>query len=282
MKAVKKILFSSLVLATSISFQLNCESELEKRSRETVPIENNTEEKFTSDGTHILADFWGCNITQDPKELETILIQAAKESKSTPLEVSIHKFEPQGITGIIILGESHISIHYAPELDGYAAIDAFTCGKNTDPHAAIEFLIKIFKPQKAATKEVKRGIKEKPIEIEKVFGQELTLDLYDCTPETIRSKEKILEFSEKLCDLIEMKRYGTPFCERFAEHSEIAAGYSLAQMIETSLVSGHFSEFLNRAYINIFSCKDFDAEKAKKFTQEFFGAKEVKSNVAIR
>ena len=119
-------------------------------------------------------------------------------------------------------------------------------------------------------------------EQEKIFGAELTLDLYDCDPEIIRSKEKILEYSDKLCDLIDMKKYGKPFIERFAEHSEFAAGYSLAQMIETSLVSGHFSEFWNRAYLNIFSCKLFDADKAKEFTIKFFGAKEFKSNLNYR
>ena len=117
---------------------------------------------------------------------------------------------------------------------------------------------------------------------DKIFGEELTLDLYDCNHEIVCSKEKILQYSEKLCDLIEMKRYGEPFIEHFAEHSEFAAGYSLAQMIETSLVSGHFSEFWNRAYINIFSCKTFDAQKAINFTKEFFEAKSVKCNLEIR
>ena len=116
----------------------------------------------------------------------------------------------------------------------------------------------------------------------KIFGQELILDLYDCDHETICSGKKIKEFSEKLCDLIEMKRYGEPFIERFAEHSQIAAGYSLAQMIETSLVSGHFSEYWNRVYLNIFSCKEFDANKATNFAKEFFRAKEYKQYLLTR
>lgn len=118
--------------------------------------------------------------------------------------------------------------------------------------------------------------------MEKIFGQELILDLYDCNPETVRSGEKILEYTDSLIKLIDMKKFGKPFLERFAEHSEFAAGYSVAQMIETSLISGHFSEFWNRAYINIFSCKPFDADVAIKFTKEFFGAKEVKKRVLVR
>lgn len=118
--------------------------------------------------------------------------------------------------------------------------------------------------------------KSKEIKQNKIFGQELILDLYDCDHETICSGEKIREFSDKLCDLIKMKKYGKPFLERFAEHSQIAAGYSLAQMVETSLVSGHFSEFWNRAYLNIFACKSFDTDKATNFAKEFFKAKEFK------
>ena len=74
------------------------------------------------------------------------------------------------------------------------------------------------------------------------FGQELTLNIENCDSEIIRSKEKLLEYIDKLCNLINMKKYGKPFAERFALHSNFAAGYSVSQMIETSLISGHFSE----------------------------------------
>jgi len=272
-----KRLFTFSILIISLFFQLNC-----KEENKLIPLEKPSGIEYA--GTHILADFWNCDVPQDPKELENVLIQAAKESNSTPLEVAIHKFEPEGITGVIILAESHISVHYWPELDGYASIDVFTCGKESKPNAAIEYLKKVFKPAKAELTKVNRGkIEENKLqETENLaFGLELTLDLFDCNPETIDSKEKIAEFNEKLCDLIEMKRYGKPFIERFANGTH-AEGYSLAQMIETSLVSGHFAPKTNSAYINIFSCKKFDPEIAKKFTQEFFGAKEVKSNVAIR
>ncbi len=116
----------------------------------------------------------------------------------------------------------------------------------------------------------------------KIFGQELILDLYDCDHKIICSGEKIKEFSVKLCNLIDMKRFGEPFLQRFAEHSEFAAGYSIAQMIETSLISGHFSEFWNRAYLNIFSCKEFNIEDATNFAKDFFKAKEYKQHIITR
>jgi len=116
----------------------------------------------------------------------------------------------------------------------------------------------------------------------KIFGKELILNLYDCDPESVRSKKKILEYSSKICKLIKVKRYGSPVIERFALHIDHAAGYSLVQLIESSLVSGHFSELWNRAYINIFSCKDFDDEKAAAFTKKFFYAKKIKKIVLTR
>ena len=189
-------------------------------------------------GTHLLVEFWNCTITEDPEKLKDILRKAAIQANSIPLESETHKFEPQGITGFIILADSHISVHTWPEKK-YAAVDIFTCGKKSTPYVAIEFLKKQFNAEKVEIKEVKRG-KEKIKEPTQTFGLELTIDLFDCDKEIIDSKEKILEFNEKLCDLIDMKRYGKPFIERFADGTD-AEGYSLAQMIETSLVSGHFA-----------------------------------------
>ena len=114
------------------------------------------------------------------------------------------------------------------------------------------------------------------------FGQEVQLDLFGCDPEVIRSGEKLLEYVDQLCELIDMKKYGKPFLERFALGDGIAAGYSVAQMIETSLISGHFSEGWNSAYLNIFSCKIFDEEAAREFSMKFFKAKDARMRVAIR
>ena len=116
----------------------------------------------------------------------------------------------------------------------------------------------------------------------KIFGKELILNLYDCHPKSVRSKKKILEYSDKICKLIKVKKYGQPIIERFALHLDHAAGYSLVQLIESSLVSGHFSEFWNAAYINIFSCQNFDDKKAAAFTKKFFNAKKIKRTILIR
>ncbi|MDI6603304.1 MAG: S-adenosylmethionine decarboxylase [Patescibacteria group bacterium] len=116
----------------------------------------------------------------------------------------------------------------------------------------------------------------------KIYGKELILDLDDCDPKIIRSRRKILEYSNKLCQLIKVKKYGKPICKRFALHSPQAAGYSLVQLIETSSITVHFSELWNRAFINIFSCKLFDHKIAIDFTKKFFKAKKIKTRILIR
>lgn len=124
--------------------------------------------------------------------------------------------------------------------------------------------------------------KNKKLKMNKDYGKELILDLYDCNPKSIGSKKKILEYSNKLCNLIKVKKYGKPIVKRFALHLDYAAGYSLVQLIEASLISGHFSELWNRAYINIFSCKLFNDKKVTDFTKKFFKAKKIKNRVLIR
>lgn len=103
------------------------------------------------------------------------------------------------------------------------------------------------------------------------FGWELIIDLGDCNLETISNGEKLKTFAVELCKLIGMKAYGDPQVLYFG--SEIAKGYTLLQLIETSNIIAHFSEKTKAAYINVFSCKFFNCEVAMQFAIHFFGAK---------
>ncbi|MDP1538848.1 MAG: adenosylmethionine decarboxylase [bacterium] len=107
-------------------------------------------------GIHLIAEFWNGKIIEDPKEIKKILAEAVKKAKSAPLEIAIHKFSPQGLTGVVLLEESHIAIHTWPEIN-YVAIDIFTCGEKAMPRRALEYLKKTFKPKKIEIKELKRG-----------------------------------------------------------------------------------------------------------------------------
>jgi S-adenosylmethionine/arginine decarboxylase-like enzyme len=113
------------------------------------------------------------------------------------------------------------------------------------------------------------------------WGLLTSVDLRGCDPEKIRSKEVITQFSIDLCEYIKMKRFGDPIVVRFGADPRVQ-GYSLAQLIETSLISGHFAEDTDRAFIDIFSCKEYPPNETAEYCKKYFGAKEVDYSVTFR
>ncbi len=108
------------------------------------------------------------------------------------------------------------------------------------------------------------------------------MDLYECDPAAIRSARKLREFVNQMCRLLDMKKFGRTQTPYFGLNAPHTAGYSLLQFIETSSITGHFSELTNSAYVNIFSCKPFDTALAARFTQAFFSAKRLRKRVLQR
>lgn len=110
-------------------------------------------------GTHIVCELSGCDpdVLTDVDAVRDMMIGAAKAANATVMEVAFHRFEPQGVSGVVVLAESHISIHTWPEL-GYAAMDFYTCGDHTDPWLACEHAAKALRAQSTITSEVKRGV----------------------------------------------------------------------------------------------------------------------------
>ncbi len=106
---------------------------------------------------HLTADFFEpAKFIEDPKELRKVLYGAAKAANNTPLKSAIYKFPVQGITGVILLAESHISVHTWPE-HGFLAVDIFTCGRETKPVRAFEYLKEVFCPKKVKIRHIRRG-----------------------------------------------------------------------------------------------------------------------------
>jgi S-adenosylmethionine decarboxylase len=124
-------------------------------------LELEEHEEHTEDnnhiGRHLVSDMWHCKKLVDNVELlEKIMLNACHVANATILGVSSHKFEPQGVTVMVLLAESHISLHSWPEYN-YVAIDVFTCGQNMDPKAAIDYLENRLKPSKIETRKIIRG-----------------------------------------------------------------------------------------------------------------------------
>lgn len=109
-------------------------------------------------GKHLIVDMYGCSF-ESLDNLEFVkeaMLTAVEEANMTLLDFSYHKFEPQGLTAVAVLAESHMSIHSYPEL-GYAAVDVFTCGDHSRPDKAVSVLKSFLKPEKTKTTNIKRG-----------------------------------------------------------------------------------------------------------------------------
>jgi S-adenosylmethionine decarboxylase len=107
------------------------------------------------------------------------------------------------------------------------------------------------------------------------------IDLHECDPDTIRDAEKIKEFVYELCKRIEVNRYGECQVVHFGEDPRVA-GFSMIQLIETSLISGHFANQTNAVYLDIFSCKYYNPKVVAEYAKDFFEAKDYTLNYTFR
>jgi S-adenosylmethionine decarboxylase len=108
-------------------------------------------------GLHLLVDLWGAQHLDDAVGIEAALREAAGAARATVLQARFHTFSPQGgVTGVLLLAESHISIHTWPER-GFAAIDLFMCAE-CDPRDGLPALQRFFQPGRMEVQEVRRGV----------------------------------------------------------------------------------------------------------------------------
>ncbi|AJD30058.1 adenosylmethionine decarboxylase [Clostridium sporogenes] len=119
-------------------------------------------------GRHILAEIYGCNasLLNDKHYIENLMVESALKSGAEVREVIFHKFNPQGVSGVVIISESHLTIHTWPEL-GYAAVDVFTCGDTVNPWEACNYMTEKLNAKNMTATEIKRGVFYGPVNIEK-------------------------------------------------------------------------------------------------------------------
>jgi S-adenosylmethionine decarboxylase len=117
-----------------------------------------TDSPSASVGTHCLLELYDCpaHLLNDLTFIEAALREAARVARSTLLSLTSQAFQPQGVTALALLAESHISIHTWPET-GYAAVDVFTCGEHTRPQAACEYLAEQMQSTNNAIAQLLRG-----------------------------------------------------------------------------------------------------------------------------
>ena len=110
-------------------------------------------------GRHLIVEFTDCDreLLNSTDRLENFTREAVRRSGATIVQSVFHRYNPHGVSGVIVIAESHISIHTWPEY-GYAAADFFTCGESVDPYAAFDYMKEALKARAAAVTEIKRGM----------------------------------------------------------------------------------------------------------------------------
>jgi len=116
------------------------------------------EKKMKSLGRHVLVEFYGCDRDRlnSVELIENSMKEAALNSGATIVESVFHLFSPHGVSGVVVIAESHLAIHTWPEYQ-YAAVDLFTCGDSVDPWVAFEYLKEALKAETMFTMEMRRG-----------------------------------------------------------------------------------------------------------------------------
>ena len=116
---------------------------------------------FSTCGRHVVADFHGVSseVLNDYQTLRNYLYEAAEACGATVVGESFAQFEPQGVTGVLVLAESHLSIHTYPE-HGFCAIDCYTCGTDVDPAKSYYYLLSKLNPTKVYQRGLERGTGE--------------------------------------------------------------------------------------------------------------------------
>ena len=113
-------------------------------------------------GRHLVAEFYGCDpkVLDDIEAIERHMMSSAYESGATVVNSTFHRFLPYGVSGVVVISESHLAIHTWPEY-GYAAVDLFTCGDDVNPWKAFEYLKKALKAERVEVVEHLRGVYKK-------------------------------------------------------------------------------------------------------------------------
>lgn len=114
-------------------------------------------------GRHVLAEIYGCEfgMLNDVKKVEEIMVNAALAAGAEVRESVFHQFSPQGVSGVVVISESHLAVHTWPEY-GYAAVDVFTCGEKVSPWEACRFVASELGAAHLNATEVHRGLFANP------------------------------------------------------------------------------------------------------------------------
>lgn len=112
-------------------------------------------------GRHYIVEASGCNpeVLKSVEKVEQIMVKAAEKAKVQVWSISFHRFRPHGVSGVVVISESHLSVHTWPEFS-YVALDIYTCGDKAKPDDAVEYAIQMFEATSVHVTEITRGLEE--------------------------------------------------------------------------------------------------------------------------
>ncbi|MBL3539633.1 adenosylmethionine decarboxylase [Aminivibrio sp.] len=115
-------------------------------------------------GFHFIVEASGCGpVISQVDRLQEILVEAAKRAKTQVWSVSFHRFPPDGVSGVVVISESHLSIHTWPEV-GYMALDIYTCGEESKPQVAVDYVLEQIGAKQTHITEITRGLDDGDME----------------------------------------------------------------------------------------------------------------------
>lgn len=141
-------------------------------------------------GYHVMLELFDCDreILNDVNKIEEHMIYAAKKAGATIISSSFHHFSPQGVSGVVVIAESHLAIHTWPEY-GYAAVDVFTCGHTVDTFTAYRYLKEKFGAQIVKSYDMNRG---------ELYGNNIVSKTQELHVERLDFEEKESEAKEMI------------------------------------------------------------------------------------
>lgn len=264
-------------------------------------------------GRQLTIEYYGCRAHSllSPEDVEAVMVAAARDSGATIISSNFHRFDPQGVSGVVIIAESHFTIHAWPEHD-YAAVDIFTCGNNIDLERAIQSMADAFGAGRTEiSSDLNRGVftpadgpadgladgpdhglnlglaqsERLPISWERgmdasaPWGLVSSIDIHQCDPAAIRDADRIRAFCAALCDRLGGTPTGGCRLEIFKGER---AGIGASQFLDNAHISVHVAHKANTIYLDVFSGTFYDPRETAEFTLAFFRGDHYKLNVNMR
>ena len=255
-------------------------------------------------GRHLTIEYYDCNAhtLADVEGMEKIFVEAAEISGATVLESSFHAFHPQGVSGIVVICESHFAVHAWPEHD-YAAVDIFTCGDQIDFElAAATLREKLSSRSMVISHALSRGLigqngavlHEKTAEntVEgtlswqqryqsaDAWGMLASIDVYECAAELLTAGN-VSAVLEDVSDVLGVEFCGKGCCAEFTD-PEKGGGLRFTRMLDAGTITGRYSLERKTFYCDIFLGRFFDPRKVSETLINTLNGSYYRLQVAMR